>query len=119
MKDLFRALKYFRAEAARVVGVFGLMLVSVGLNVLKPWPVAVLIDSVLGQKPWPGHRDPILAGAKPLMAFFISRKEVFRRRKITAPSKRACAASRDCDRNCSRAFYGFRCDFIRARAPGI
>ncbi|HEV7927096.1 MAG TPA: ABC transporter ATP-binding protein [Verrucomicrobiae bacterium] len=72
MKDLFRALKYFRAEAARVVGVFGLMLVSVGLNVLKPWPVAVLIDSVLGQKPWPGHRDPILAGAKPLMALWLS-----------------------------------------------
>jgi len=72
MKDLFRALKYFRPDALRVAGVFGLMLVSIGLNVLKPWPVAVLIDSVLGQKPWPGHREPILAGAKPLMVLWLS-----------------------------------------------
>jgi ATP-binding cassette subfamily B protein len=65
MKDLVRALKYFRPDATRVAGVFGLLLVSVGLNVLKPWPVAVLIDSVLGQKPWPGQRGPIPADAKP------------------------------------------------------
>jgi ATP-binding cassette subfamily B protein len=72
MKDLFRALKYFRPDATRVAGVFGLLLVSVGLNVLKPWPVAVLIDSVLGQKPWPGQRAPIPEGAKPLMVVWLS-----------------------------------------------
>jgi ATP-binding cassette, subfamily B, bacterial len=72
MKDLFRALKYFRPEAARVAGVFGLMLVNVGLNVLKPWPVAVLIDSVLGQKPWPGQRQPIAEGAKPMLVVWLS-----------------------------------------------
>ena len=72
MKDLFRSLSYFRADAPRVAGVFGLMLVSVALNVLKPWPVAVLIDSVLGQKPWPGQLNPIPAGAKPLMVLWLS-----------------------------------------------
>jgi ATP-binding cassette subfamily B protein len=72
MKDLSRALKYFRPDATRVAGVFGLMLVSVGLNVLKPWPVALLIDSVLGQKPWPGSREPIPAGAKPQLVVWLS-----------------------------------------------
>ena len=72
MKDLLRALKYFRPDALRVAGVFGLMLVSVGLNVLKPWPVAVLIDSVLGQKPWPGQLNPIPAGAKPMLVVWLS-----------------------------------------------
>ncbi len=72
MKDLLRALKYFRPEAARVAGVFGLMLASVGLNVLKPWPVAVLIDSVLGQKPWPGQHKPIPEGAKPMLIVWLS-----------------------------------------------
>jgi ATP-binding cassette subfamily B protein/subfamily B ATP-binding cassette protein MsbA len=72
MKDLVRALKYFRPAAAGVAGVVGMMLVNVGLNVLKPWPVAVLIDSVLGQKPWPGQRQPIVAGAKPMMVVWLS-----------------------------------------------
>jgi ABC-type multidrug transport system fused ATPase/permease subunit len=30
-----------------------LLLVSVGLNVLKPWPFALLVDNVLGKKPYP------------------------------------------------------------------
>ncbi len=72
MKDLFRALKYFRPNTERVAGIFGLMLINVGLNVLKPWPVAVLIDSVLGQKPWPGQRQPIAEGAKPMLIVWLS-----------------------------------------------
>src|SRR5580693_4531927 len=72
MKDLFRALKYFRPDTARVAAIFGLMLINVGLNVLKPWPVAVLIDSVLGQKPWPGQRQAIAEGAKPMLIVWLS-----------------------------------------------
>jgi ATP-binding cassette subfamily B protein/subfamily B ATP-binding cassette protein MsbA len=72
MKDLSRALTYFRPDATRVAGIFGLLLVSVGLNVLKPWPVAVLIDSVLGQKPWPGQHGPIPDGAKPHLVIWLS-----------------------------------------------
>jgi ATP-binding cassette, subfamily B, bacterial len=72
MKDLFRALKYFRPDAGRVAGVFGLLLVSVGLNVLKPWPVALLIDSVLGQKPWPGHRELMPMAIRPAMIAWLS-----------------------------------------------
>jgi ATP-binding cassette subfamily B protein/subfamily B ATP-binding cassette protein MsbA len=35
-------------------------LVSVGLNLLKPWPLALLVDNVLGKKPWPAWTpDPV------------------------------------------------------------
>ena len=72
MKDMLRALKYFRPDATRVAGVFGLLLVNVALNVLKPWPVGVLIDSVLGQRPLPGQRAALPAGAKPMMVVWLS-----------------------------------------------
>jgi ATP-binding cassette subfamily B protein len=72
MKDLLRALKYFRPDASRVAGVFGLMLVSIGLNVLKPWPVALLMDSVLGSRPWPGQHKLIPDGAKPMLVVWLS-----------------------------------------------
>jgi ATP-binding cassette subfamily B protein len=72
MKDLLRALKYFRPDAARVAGVFGLLLASVALNVLKPWPVAVLIDSVLGQKPLPALLHSVGAMTKPRMVVWLS-----------------------------------------------
>ncbi len=72
MKDLLRALKYFRPDGARIAAVFGLMLLNVGLNVLKPWPVALLIDSVLGGKPWPGQRAPIPYADKPRFVMMVS-----------------------------------------------
>ena len=72
VKDLLRALKYFRPDVSRVAGVFGLLLGGVALNVLKPWPVAVLIDSVLGHKPLPGLRQPVAAAAKPMMIVWLS-----------------------------------------------
>ena len=53
MKNFLRALNYFRPDFARIALVVVLLLVSIGLNVLKPWPLAVIVDSVLGQKPYP------------------------------------------------------------------
>ena len=53
MKNLLRALRYFRLDGWRLVLVFLLMVASVGLNVLKPWPLAIIVDSVLGDKPGP------------------------------------------------------------------
>jgi ATP-binding cassette subfamily B protein/subfamily B ATP-binding cassette protein MsbA len=47
MKPLLRALSYFRPDAGRIWVVLVLLLVSVGLNVLKPWPLALLVDNVL------------------------------------------------------------------------
>ena len=53
MKNLLRAFAYFRPSAPRLVLVFLIMLASIGLNVLKPWPLALIVDSVLGTKPFP------------------------------------------------------------------
>jgi ATP-binding cassette subfamily B protein/subfamily B ATP-binding cassette protein MsbA len=54
MRDLIRALKFFRTDVVRIVGVLLLMLTSIGLNVLKPWPMALIVDCVLAQKAFPG-----------------------------------------------------------------
>ncbi len=52
-RQLLRALGYFRPDAGRVGLTLGLLLLSIGLNLLKPWPLAILVDSVLGSKPYP------------------------------------------------------------------
>jgi ATP-binding cassette subfamily B protein len=52
-RQLVRALGYFWPDAGRVAITLGLLLLSIGLNLLKPWPLAVLVDSVLGSKPYP------------------------------------------------------------------
>ncbi len=53
MKHFFRALQYFRPDKGRVGLVFLLLLGGTGVNLLKPWPLAIIVDSVLGQKPMP------------------------------------------------------------------
>jgi ATP-binding cassette subfamily B protein/subfamily B ATP-binding cassette protein MsbA len=53
LRLLVRALGYFRPDAGRIGLAVGLLLVSIGLNLLKPWPLAILVDSVLGSKPYP------------------------------------------------------------------
>jgi len=54
MDKLGRAFQFFRPDAKRLLAVGGLMLLSIGANLLKPWPLAVIVDSVLGDKPVPG-----------------------------------------------------------------
>jgi ATP-binding cassette, subfamily B, bacterial len=53
LRQLVRALGYFRPDAGRICLAVGFLLVSIGLNLLKPWPLAILVDSVLGSKPYP------------------------------------------------------------------
>jgi len=53
LSTLLRALQFFRPERARIAGVLALMLAGIGANLLKPWPMAVLVDSVLGSKALP------------------------------------------------------------------
>lgn len=53
-RQLLRALGYFRPDAGRIALSLGLLLLGIGLNLLKPWPLALLVDSVLGSKPYPG-----------------------------------------------------------------
>jgi ATP-binding cassette subfamily B protein/subfamily B ATP-binding cassette protein MsbA len=53
MNKLARAMHFFRPEADRLAVVALLLLLSIGANLLKPWPLAVIIDCVLGDKPLP------------------------------------------------------------------
>jgi len=53
VKNWSRAIAYFRPELPGVFAALGLMLLSIAASVLKPWPVAILIDNILGQKPFP------------------------------------------------------------------
>ena len=53
MKTLLRALQFFRPDAPRLVAVFGLMVASAAAGLLKPWPLAWIVDCVLGGQPWP------------------------------------------------------------------
>ncbi len=53
LRVLIRAFGYFRPDAGRIALSLGLLLLSIGINLLKPWPLALLVDSVLGSKPYP------------------------------------------------------------------
>ncbi|NBR85073.1 MAG: ABC transporter ATP-binding protein [Proteobacteria bacterium] len=56
MSTLLRALRFFRPERTRIVGVLALMLAGIGANLLKPWPVAMVVDALNGIQP-PGLQD--------------------------------------------------------------
>ena len=53
LRLLMRALGYFRPDAGRIGLSVGLLLAGIAINLLKPWPLAILVDSVLGSKPFP------------------------------------------------------------------
>ncbi len=53
MDKLRHALSFFRADRARIWAALGLLVASIGANLLKPWPLAIIVDSVIGDKPAP------------------------------------------------------------------
>jgi len=53
LPQLVRALGYFRPDAGRIGLSVGLLVAGIAMNLLKPWPLAILVDSVLGSKPFP------------------------------------------------------------------
>jgi ATP-binding cassette subfamily B protein/subfamily B ATP-binding cassette protein MsbA len=63
---LARAFGYFKPDVGRIGLAVGLLLASIGINLLKPWPLAILVDSVLGSKPYPAWLPrEIMAWAQP------------------------------------------------------
>ena len=54
MKSLFRVLRFFRADGGPILFALGLLVLSTGASLLKPWPLALIVDSVLSGKPLPG-----------------------------------------------------------------
>src|SRR5215813_13295465 len=53
LRLLVRAFGYFQPDGGRISLSVGLLLAGIGVNLLKPWPLAILVDSVLGSKPYP------------------------------------------------------------------
>jgi ATP-binding cassette subfamily B protein len=53
VKKWSRVLRYFRPEGTRIFAALVLMFLSIGANLLKPWPVALIIDYILGGKAAP------------------------------------------------------------------
>ncbi len=53
MKSLLRAWQFFRADAFLAGGAILLIAVSSFVGLLKPWPIAVLVDSILGDSKLP------------------------------------------------------------------
>lgn len=72
MNPLRRALGYFRPDAGRIAVAFGFLVLSTALALIKPWPLAVMVDSVLGTKELPATiawaRDWERAGMLGLLA---------------------------------------------------
>ncbi len=52
-KKWSRVLRYFRPEGARIFAAVGLMFLGIGANLLKPLPVALIIDYILAGKSAP------------------------------------------------------------------
>jgi ATP-binding cassette subfamily B protein/subfamily B ATP-binding cassette protein MsbA len=66
LRLLARAFGYFKPDVGRIGLAVGLLLASIGINLLKPWPLAILVDSVLGSKPYPAWLpDEIMTWAQP------------------------------------------------------
>ena len=58
MKIILRVLSCYRGDAGRISLAMGLLVLSTALNILKPWPLALLIDSLLGGQPMPAWLQP-------------------------------------------------------------
>src|SRR5262245_31407895 len=63
MRALWRLLGYARPYWRDVVTVLAAMTASVFLDVLRPWPMKLLVDQVLGGQPATGGAPAILPGA--------------------------------------------------------
>jgi ATP-binding cassette subfamily B protein len=53
MTGIRRAMNFFRPDSGRIAFVLFLSLLSIGGNVLKPWPIALIVDCVLQGKEFP------------------------------------------------------------------
>jgi ATP-binding cassette, subfamily B, bacterial len=55
--------RYLGPHRGSVAGIFAAMIVTIGMDILRPWPMKVLIDQVLGHRPFP----PGLAGLRSVL----------------------------------------------------
>lgn len=66
-----RAVRYARPFRGLIVAALVMVVVTAAVGLLEPWPMALLIDSALGDKPLPGPLENLIgegAGARILLA---------------------------------------------------
>jgi ATP-binding cassette subfamily B protein/subfamily B ATP-binding cassette protein MsbA len=71
MRNLVRALAFFRPDGTRLITIILLMILSIALNILKPWPMALLVDSVLGGKALPSYWPKSFANWPPATQLLV------------------------------------------------
>ena len=63
MANLLRALRFYRAEGPRLALVVGLMMAGIAAGLLRPWPLAWLVNFLITREPTPGLGTAWLQGA--------------------------------------------------------
>lgn len=63
MKNFKRVAAFYAPDAGRISAALLLMSVGVAANLLKPWPLAWIVDCVLGSKPLPAWVESFVRGA--------------------------------------------------------
>src|SRR5215831_18632571 len=61
--SLFWLTRYLRPHRGSVAGILAAMIVTIGMDILRPWPMKVLVDQVLGHRPFP----PSLTGLRSVL----------------------------------------------------
>src|SRR5687768_441379 len=73
MKNWPRVLKYFSPDFPRIAFALALMVLSIFASVAKPWPVAIIIDSLVGGKPLPAWLpNELQTASKPALIGFLA-----------------------------------------------
>jgi ATP-binding cassette subfamily B protein/subfamily B ATP-binding cassette protein MsbA len=70
-----RVLQLYRPDAPRVGGVLLVLLAGIAMGVVKPWPLALIVDGVLGDKPlpnWAANSLGLLTPAEKLGALVLA-----------------------------------------------
>lgn len=53
LKRALRAAQFYRDDRTRILLAAGVLVLNLAAGLFKPWPLAVIIDSVLGREPFP------------------------------------------------------------------
>jgi ATP-binding cassette subfamily B protein len=72
MNAIGRALQFFRPDAHRLALILFLLLASVGATVLKPWPLAWLVDVAVDVTPTPAWLESMSGGDRPRLLALLA-----------------------------------------------
>jgi ABC-type multidrug transport system fused ATPase/permease subunit len=76
LRRQLRLLRYARPHAGGLSLVLAAMLAEVGLQLLRPWPLKILIDNVLGAHPIPGALQGLVGSDRQALLALVAGAEV-------------------------------------------